>query len=82
MAFLNLNSRSALSLAASIVLIVLGVLFFVYLPHDTSDLVTDAIFVAFGIMLLRGAFPRKPGETLKKGSLPRSERRRKEREGK
>jgi hypothetical protein len=49
-----MQSSVALKITAAVVAIILGILFFVYLPHDPGDLATDALFVGFGLLLLKG----------------------------
>ncbi len=62
--------------------IILGILFFVYLPHDPGDVATDAIFVGFGVLLLKStrrasrmstALPQKSGN----GPLPQGKKQKK-----
>ncbi len=68
-----MKSFSVLRTLGAFVAIVLGVLFFIYLPHDPGDLATDVIFVGLGVLLLKG--PRQSsrvGATLpqKSGNKP------------
>ena len=39
-----------------ILAIILGVLFFAYLPHDIGDVTSDAFFVGAGALLLRSTY--------------------------
>lgn len=45
-----------LQAAGAILAIILGVVFFIYLPHDPGDVTTDAFFVGVGVLLLRSSY--------------------------
>jgi hypothetical protein len=50
------NLRSIGEIAAGFLLVFLGILFLVGFGFDALDLITDAIFVGFGIMFLRRGY--------------------------
>ena len=55
--------RAPLELVGGGVLIIFGLLFLAYLPHDFQDVSTDAIFVVFGLLFVRkGVIDRKESE--------------------
>ena len=49
----------------ALILIVFGILFFAYLPHDFSEISTDAIFVGAGILFLRKAFTDRKNDRIR-----------------
>jgi hypothetical protein len=51
-----LNGKSSLEIAGGAVLIILGILFVLTLGISFLNLTTDAIFIIFGILLIRGAY--------------------------
>ena len=55
--------RAFLELFVGVMLVLFGVLFLFYLPHDFSDVSTDAIFIIFGLIFVRkGVIDRKVSE--------------------
>jgi len=51
-----MNAKSSLEMAGGVVLIILGILFILTLGVSFLNLTTDAIFVIFGVLLIRGAY--------------------------
>lgn len=70
-----MDSKSKLEVAGGIVLIFLGILFIIGFGLDLQDLITDAIFIVFGLVLIRGAYNR----SAKEAKSTRQERRAKRR---
>jgi SNF family Na+-dependent transporter len=58
-----MDSRSKLEVAGGIVLIFLGILFVIGFGFDPLDLITDTIFIVFGVVLVRGAYTRSAKES-------------------
>jgi hypothetical protein len=52
----GLDSRSSLELAGGIVLVFLGAIFVYGFGIGVQNLVTDAIFILFGALLIRNAY--------------------------
>jgi hypothetical protein len=50
-----MNARGKLQVAGGIVLVFLGIFFLIGFGLDIQDLITDTIFIVFGIILIRGA---------------------------
>jgi hypothetical protein len=55
-------------MSGAVVAIILGVLFFIFLPHDVGDVTTDAFFVGVGALLFRSTYleSRKPVKAIEK----------------
>lgn len=53
-----MNGKSSLEIAGGVLLIILGILFVITLGISFLNLTTDAIFVIFGVLLIRGAYRR------------------------
>ncbi len=51
-----MNGKSSLEIAGGIVLIILGILFVLTFVPNFLNLTTDAIFVIFGVVLIRSAY--------------------------
>ncbi len=51
-----MNIKLKLEVASGIILIFLGILFVVGFGFDPRDLITDAIFIVFGVLLIRSAY--------------------------
>jgi len=47
--------RAILEIIGAIILIVLGLLFFLFLPTTFSEISTDAIFIGAGVLIFRKA---------------------------
>ena len=58
-----MDSRSKLEVAGGIVLIFLGILFVIGFGFGPLNLITDAIFVVFGVVLIRGAYNKSAKES-------------------
>jgi drug/metabolite transporter (DMT)-like permease len=54
-----LDGKSKLEAVAGVVLIFLGILFVIGFGLDLQDLITDAIFIAFGALLIRNAYNKR-----------------------
>jgi hypothetical protein len=55
----NPNARSKLEIAGGGVLVALGIIFLIGFGFSLQELVTDSIFIIFGILLIRGAYNKK-----------------------
>lgn len=55
-------------MSGAVIAIILGVLFFIFLPHDIGDVTTDAFFVGVGVLLFRSTYLeyRKPVKAIEK----------------
>ena len=51
-----MNFKLKLEVASGIILIFLGILFVVGFGFDPRDLITDSIFIVFGVLLIRSAY--------------------------
>lgn len=67
--------QPVLQAVGAILAITLGVIFFIYLPHDPGDVTTDAFFVGAGALLLRSSYhashrpiSTSPKRSVKKGA--------------
>jgi predicted membrane protein len=51
-----MDTRLSFEIAGGAVLIFFGIVFFITLGLGILDLTTDAIFVIFGVLMIRGAY--------------------------